>query len=118
VNVAVADAPFAPMTVIVCAPAVAAVGMTKPELMSIPPFVFMQVKPTGVVAVITVESKYTVIVSFALNPEPVIAIVTGLVIDPSLLVVGVISICAAATLNVVDAEFTPSDSDSVYAPGI
>lgn len=57
VNVAVADAPFAPMTVIVCAPAVAAVGMTKPELMSIPPFVFMQVKPTGVVALITVESK-------------------------------------------------------------
>lgn len=53
------------------------------------------------------------IASFALNPEPVIAIVT----EPSSLVVGVISICAAATLNVVDAEFTPSDSDSVYAPG-
>jgi hypothetical protein len=60
----------------VCAPAVAEVGMLKPELISIPPFVLITDRPTGVFAVTAIElSKRTVIASFATNPEPVMAIV-------------------------------------------
>ena len=73
------------------------------------PFVLITLSPTCVVAVIVVESNVTVIASPAANPEPVIEILT----EPSLLVVGVIWICEAATLIVVDAEFIPSDIDRV-----
>lgn len=113
VNVAVAHPPLVLVTVTVCAPAVAAKGNTNPEFMSIPPFVLITVRPTGVVAVIVVESNCTVIASPAANPEPVIAKVTGLDAVPSVLVVGLIWIWAAATLKVVDAEFVPSDNDKV-----
>jgi len=71
VYVAVADAPLAPTTLTVCAPAVVAVGNTKPESMSIAPFVLATVRPTAVVADRVVESNFTVNVSLALNPDPV-----------------------------------------------
>lgn len=57
-------------------PAVVAVGSSKPERMSMPPFVLTTVRPVAVVAVIPVLSNLTVSVSSALNPEPVIPIVT------------------------------------------
>jgi len=105
VYVAVADAPLAPMTLMVCAPAVADVGIRKPELINIPPFVLMTVKPTGELAVMAVASNITVIESLALNPDPVKAIV--LAVPKALSGVpetGVIWTCAAATLIVVVAE--------------
>lgn len=124
VYVAVADAPLAPITLMTCAPAVAAVGIRKPELMSIPPFVLMTVKPTGELAVMVVASNITVIGSLALNPDPVKAIVLAL---PEEVVgvpeVGVIWTCAAATLMVAVAELIgrpalESESWSVYEPGM
>lgn len=124
VYVAVADAPLAPMTLMTCAPAVAAVGIRKPELMSIPPFVLMTVKPTGELAVMVVASNITVIGSLALNPDPVKAIVLALPEDVvGVPEVGVIWTCAAATLMVVVAELIgrpalESDSWSVYEPGM
>jgi len=100
----------------VCVPAVAARGMLKPELISIPPFVLITDRPTGVVAVIATElSKRTVIASFATNPEPVIAIV---VLAPSVPDVGVMLIDGDDTLNGVVAVFIPSDNERVYAPGM
>lgn len=114
-NVAVAYAPLAPWTIMVCAPAVAAAGMLKPELMSIPPFVLMTVKPTGVPAVIPVLSNVTVIDSPALNPEPVSAIFVN---APRVPDVGLTAIDADATLSVPVAVLTPSDSDRAYEPGM
>lgn len=76
VNVVCAYAPVEPWTVIVCVPAVVAVGSSMPERRSMPPFVLTTVRPTGFVALIGLLSNLTVSVSFALNPEPVIAIVT------------------------------------------
>jgi len=108
-NVAIAHAPDAPVTVTVCGPAAAEVGITYPSLINMAPFVLITLRPTCEGAVITVVSNVTIIVSPAANPEPVIAILT----EPSLLVVGVIWICEAATLRVVDAELVPSDNDSV-----
>lgn len=78
-----------------------------------PPFVLITLRPTCEGAEIGVESNRTVMASLAANPEPVIANLTGLASVPSLLVVGVIWICAAAMLKVVDAELTPSDNDNV-----
>jgi len=120
VYVAVADAPLAPTTLTMCAPAVAWAGSTKPESMSIAPFVLTTVRPTGVVAVRVVASNFTVNASLALNPEPVKAIVTAL---PKVPEVGVIDSAAAATLIVVVAELIgapplESDSCSVYEPGM
>jgi hypothetical protein len=99
-------------------------GIGKPELISIPPLVLMTVKPTAGLAVLVVESKFTVIESLALNPEPVIAIVIALPCEfVGVPEVGVIWICAAATLIVVVAELIgrpalESDSCSVYDPGM
>lgn len=82
--------------------------------MIIPPFVFMVDRPTCVlVAKICVESKNTVKPSSDLKPEPVMAILTGAVVVPRALADGVIWICGELTAKVVDAEFAPSESDSV-----
>jgi len=88
--------------------------------MSIAPFVLTTVRPTAVVAVRVVESNFTVNASPALNPEPVKAIVAVLLRVPE---VGVIWICAAATLSVVVAVLIgrpalESDSVSMYEPGM
>lgn len=101
----------------VCVPAVAEAGILKPELISIPPFVLITDRPTGVPAVIGAGavSNKTVIGSFATNPEPVIAIV---VLAPRVPDFGVMSIEGDDTLNGVVAVFVPSDSDRVYAPGM
>lgn len=99
VNVAVAYAPLWPVTVMVCVPATTPVGTTKPEHRSMPPFLLITVKPVAVVAVIVVESNFTVIGSFALNPEPVMAIVNGLVTEPSVPLVGVTWTVADATVK-------------------
>ncbi len=99
----------------VCAPAVAEVGMLKPELISIPPLVLITDRPTGVPAVIAELSKRTVIASFATNPEPVIAIVVLVLRVPDC---GVILIEGDDTLNGVVAVFIPSDNERVYAPGM
>jgi len=100
----------------VCAPAVAARGILKPELMSIPPFVLITDRPTAAVRVVmSVESKRTVIASFAANPEPVMAIV---VLAPSVPDFGVMLIDGDDTLNGVVAVFIPSDNERVYAPGM
>jgi hypothetical protein len=103
---------------------VVTVGIRKPESISIAPFVLTTVRPTGVAAVMVVASNITVKVSLALNPEPVRAIVIAV---PKALVgvpeIGLIWICAAATLIVVVAVLIvmpplESDNDSVYEPGM
>lgn len=113
-NVADAYAPDAPTTVIVWTPAVVGLVILKPELISMPPFVLITVKPVCESAVIGAPSKVTVIASFDLNPEPVIAKV---VVEPkkfvTVLVVGVISIDGEATVKFVVAVFAESETDRV-----
>lgn len=72
-----------------------------------------------------VASNFTVNVSLALNPDPVIAILTALLKGPLVGVpeVGVIWMAAAATLIVVVAVLIgkppiESDNAKVYEPGM
>lgn len=127
VYVAVAAAPLAPTTLIVCAPAVEAVGIPYPVSISMAPFVLATVKPAAKSPpiVMVVESNFTVSASPALKPEPVIEIRTALLRGPDVGVpeVGEIWIAAAATLSVVVAVLTgrpaiESATVSTYDPGI
>lgn len=58
-----------------CAPAVVEVGIAKPEFMSIAPSLLITLRPVCMAATIVVVSNFTVNVSPALNPEPVMAMV-------------------------------------------
>jgi len=80
--------------------------------------VLITVKPVCEGAVIATPSKVTVIASFDLNHEPLIAIVgVAPIMFVTVLTLGVTSIDGEATVKFVVAVFTVSETVSGYVPG-